>query len=174
MSEDEDLARAIALSLQDSARLFPPTPERHIVSDREDNEHGGEVENNDSEKESEESIEEEEYNSYDEYVKYVEHVKHLESDEDEDEDEFDGNEDDQDEEVADEYESDGYDDYEEVLDDFGGFDTYSKYIADLKRRYQTEDDARLRADLVRAVAASKAIAPSTTSVASLAFHSASN
>ena len=97
------------------------------------------------------------YNSYDEYVRLVEHVKHLESGESDEEDE-----DEDHEEVADEYEDDE-DDYEEVVDDFGGFDTYAKYIENLRRFHEAEDeDARFRADLASAIAASEATAPPTT------------
>jgi hypothetical protein len=59
--------------------------------------------------------------------------------------------------------------YEEVLDGFDGFDTYAKYIENLIRRDEDEEnDARFRANLARAIAGSKATAPPTTSVASLA------
>ena len=98
------------------------------------------------------------YNSYNEHVRHVEHVKHLESGESDEEDE---DEDDH-EEVADEYEDDE-NGYGEVVDEFGVFDTYAKYFENLRRFHEAEDeDARFRADLASAIAASKATAPPTT------------
>lgn len=139
------------------------------MNDHEDDGDGG---NEDGDSEDDEGG----YNPYDEYVRYVEHVKHLESgksDEDEDDEDEDDEDEDEDEEVADEYESDE-DPYEEVVD-FDGSDIYAKYIENLRRRQEDEEeDARFRADLASAIAASKAMAPSTTSVAPLTSRSASN
>lgn len=162
MSEDEDLARAIALSLQDSSQSPPYASEQRIVNDHEDDD----------------DDEEEGHHSCDEYVRYVERVKHLQPGEDEGEGESESEDededDDEDEDVADEYEEDE-NPYEEVLDDFDGFDTYTEYIENLRRRHEDEaNDARFRADLARAIAASKATAPPTTFIAPLTPYSAPN